>query len=36
MGVDEVRQYLSHLAPDGKVASFTQNVVLCALLLISA
>lgn len=32
MGVDEVRQYLSHLATDGNVAASTQNVVLCALL----
>src|SRR6266536_105058 len=32
MGVDEIRQYLSHLATDGKVAASTQNVALCALL----
>ncbi len=31
MGVDEIRQYLSHLATDGKVAASTQNVALCAL-----
>ena len=32
MGVDEIRQHLSHLAIDGKVAASTQNVALCALL----
>ena len=32
MGVDEIRQYLSHLAIDAKVAASTQNVALCALL----
>ncbi len=32
IGVDEVRQYLSHLATDGNVAASTQNVALCALL----
>jgi site-specific recombinase XerD len=32
MGVDEIRQYLSHLATDGNVAASTQNVALCALL----
>ena len=32
MGVDEIRQYLSYLATDGKVAASTQNVALCALL----
>ena len=26
MGVDEIRQYLSHLATDGNVAASTQNV----------
>jgi hypothetical protein len=30
--VDEIRQYLSHLATDGNVAASTQNVALCALL----
>ncbi len=32
MGVDEIRQYLSHLATDGHVAAATQNVALAALL----
>lgn len=32
MGVNEIRQYLSHLAIDGNVAASTQNVALCALL----
>ncbi len=32
MGVDEIRQYLSHLATEGNVAASTQNVALCALL----
>nr|MBA3715953.1 phage integrase N-terminal SAM-like domain-containing protein [Pyrinomonadaceae bacterium] len=32
MGVDEIRQYLSHLAVDGQVAASTQNVALSALL----
>jgi integrase len=32
MGVEEVRQFLSHLAVKGKVAASTQNVALCALL----
>lgn len=32
MGVDEIRQYLSHLAIDGNVAASTQNVALSALL----
>jgi integron integrase len=32
MGVDEVRQFLSHLAVEGRVAASTQNVALCALL----
>ena len=32
MGADEVRQFLSHLAVEGKVAASTQNVALCALL----
>lgn len=32
MGVDEIRQYLSHLATDGNVAASTQNVALAALL----
>ena len=32
MGVDEIRQNLSHLATDGNVAASTQNVALCALL----
>ncbi len=31
MGVDEIRQYLSHLAVDGQVAASTQNVALSAL-----
>ena len=30
MGVDEIRQYLSHLAIDLNVAASTQNVGLCA------
>jgi len=32
MGVDEIRQYLSHLATDQAVAASTQNVALSALL----
>ncbi|HEX8710102.1 MAG TPA: integron integrase [Pyrinomonadaceae bacterium] len=32
MGVDEIRQYLSHLAVDGRVAPSSQNVELAALL----
>ncbi|MGH9883480.1 MAG: integron integrase [Pyrinomonadaceae bacterium] len=32
MGVDEIRQYLAHLAIEGNVAASTQNVALCALL----
>ena len=32
MGVDEIRQYLSHLAIDDNVAASSQNVALCALL----
>jgi integron integrase len=32
MGEEEVRQFLSHLAVEGKVAASTQNVALCALL----
>jgi len=32
MGVDEIRQYLSHLATDMHVAASTQNVALAALL----
>jgi site-specific recombinase XerD len=32
MGVDEIRQYLSHLATDGNIAASTQNVALSALL----
>lgn len=32
MGVDEIRQYLSHLATDGNVSASTQNVALSALL----
>ncbi len=32
MGVDEIRQYLSHLATDNQVAASTQNVALSALL----
>jgi integron integrase len=32
MGADEIRQFLSHLAVDGKVAASTQNVALCAIL----
>lgn len=32
MGVDEIRQYLSHLATDRNVAASTQNVALSALL----
>lgn len=32
MGVDEIRQYLSHLATHGNVAASTQNVALAALL----
>ncbi|MDT4965993.1 MAG: hypothetical protein QOJ64_730 [Acidobacteriota bacterium] len=32
MGADEIRQYLSHLATDSRVAGSTQNVALSALL----
>jgi integron integrase len=32
MGVEEIRQFLSHLAVDGNVAASTQNVALCAIL----
>lgn len=32
MGVDEIRQYLSHLVTDGNVSASTQNVALAALL----
>ena len=32
MGAEEIRQFLSHLAVEGKVAASTQNVALCALL----
>ena len=32
MGVEEIRQYLSHLATDMHVAASTQNVALAALL----
>jgi integron integrase len=32
MGVEEIRQYLSHLATHGRVAASTQNVALSALL----
>lgn len=32
MGVDEIWQYLSHLATDGNEAASTQNVALAALL----
>jgi integron integrase len=32
MGVNEIRQYLSHLATDGQVAASTQNQALSALL----
>ncbi|MGA9997485.1 MAG: integron integrase [Pyrinomonadaceae bacterium] len=32
MGVDEIRQYLSHLATQGQVSASTQNVALAALL----
>jgi hypothetical protein len=32
MELDEIRQYLSHLATDRNVAASTQNVALCALL----
>ncbi|MFO0515070.1 MULTISPECIES: phage integrase N-terminal SAM-like domain-containing protein [Microcystis] len=31
MGVDEIRQYLSHLATDKQVAASTQNFALNAL-----
>ena len=34
MGEEEVRQFLSHLAVEGQVAASTQNVALCALLLL--
>ena len=32
MGAEEIRQFLSHLAVEGKIAASTQNVALCALL----
>src|SRR5215218_7386831 len=32
MGTEEIRQFLSHLAVEGRVAASTQNVALCALL----
>ena len=32
MGTDEIRQFLSHLATDGRVAAATQNQALCSLL----
>jgi integrase len=32
MGVEEVRQFLAHLAVEGRVSASTQNVALCALL----
>lgn len=32
MGEEEVRQFLLHLAVEGKMAASTQNVTLCALL----
>jgi integrase len=32
MGTDEIRQFLSHLATDGRVAASTQNQALCSLL----
>ena len=32
MGVEEIRQYLSHLANQGKVSASTQNQALAALL----
>ena len=32
MGVGEIRQFLSHLAVEGRVSASTQNVALCALL----
>lgn len=32
MGVEEVRQFLTHLAVEGRVSASTQNVALCALL----
>jgi integrase len=32
MGAEEIKQFLSHLAVEGKVAASTQNVALCALL----
>src|SRR5215210_335273 len=32
MGAEEIRQFLSHLAVEGRVAASTQNVALCALL----
>ena len=34
MGVDEIRQYLSHLTTDRNVAASTQNAALAALLLL--
>jgi hypothetical protein len=34
MGVDEIGQYLSHLATDERVAASTQNAALAALLFI--
>ena len=32
MGSEEIRQFLSHLAVEGRVSASTQNVALCALL----
>ena len=32
MGVEEIKQFLSHLAVEGSVSASTQNVALCALL----
>jgi integron integrase len=32
MGVEEVRQFLSHLAVEGRISASTQNQALCALL----
>jgi integrase len=32
MGLDEVRQFVSHLAVEGRVSASTQNQALCALL----
>ncbi len=34
MGVDEIRQYLSHLATEGHVSASTQNQALSALLFV--